>query len=119
MPTDLILPSGQHVGNNTNGMSGQVGLPVDPSKSSIASLSGVSVAASSTQVVAANENRKEVVIVNDSDAVVYLGYGASAALNKGIRLNASGGALVEDRFKGAINAIAASSGKVVTVTEVS
>jgi len=32
------------------------------------------------------------VIVNDSDVVIYLGVGAAAVLNQGIRLNANGGA---------------------------
>jgi hypothetical protein len=46
----------------------------------------------STAVLAANANRRYLLIVNDSDTVVYLWLRASAAAaNRGIRLNASGG----------------------------
>jgi len=45
-----------------------------------------------TTVIAANANRRYLLIVNDSDTVVYLWLQAgAAAVNRGIRLNASGG----------------------------
>jgi len=53
----------------------------------------VSIGTSSTQVLAANSNRKLLILVNDSDEPIYVSLGATATLNNGIRLNASGGAL--------------------------
>lgn len=44
-----------------------------------------------TTVMGAIESRKYMCIVNDSDEVIYLGFGASAVLNRGIRLNPHGG----------------------------
>jgi len=52
----------------------------------------VSVATTSTGILAANVNRRYGLFVNDSDAVIYLRLGTgSAVLNQGIRLNANGG----------------------------
>lgn len=44
-----------------------------------------------TQLVQANENRKYLLIINDSPNVIYLNLGNNANLNEGIRLNANGG----------------------------
>jgi hypothetical protein len=46
---------------------------------------------SSTAVLGINPNRKYALFMNDSDTTMYLFVGATAALNKGIRLNANGG----------------------------
>ena len=90
-------------------------------KSSTASTSGsVTVGSSSTAVLAANPDRKSATIVNGSDEVVYLQLGATAVSGEGIYLVAAGGAFNIDHgnlFTGAINAICASGGKVVSVTE--
>jgi len=82
----------------------------------------VSVADSSTTIRAANDNRKYMLIVNDSDTVIYLALGAAASVNSGIRLNANGGAYEinwTNLYKGAIYGIHAASGltKNVTVVE--
>jgi hypothetical protein len=78
--------------------------------------SSVTVGATSTAVLtAANATLCEYVsLVNDSDTVIYIGVGAAAQLNKGIRLNASGGSVVWEGIAiptVAINAIAASGSK--------
>lgn len=62
------------------------------------------------QSIAANPARKYLLIINDSDQVIYLGLGAAAVLNKGIRLNASGGSYemsftLGNLFTGVVNAI--------------
>jgi hypothetical protein len=84
----------------------------------------VSVGSSSTAVVSANVARKGFVCVNDSDEVIYLGLGEDAVMNKGIRLNASGGSYelpisgkMGTTFLGAINAICSSGSKVLTYAE--
>jgi hypothetical protein len=84
----------------------------------------VSVGSTTTEVVAANVARKGFVCVNDSDEEIYLGIGESAVMNKGIRLNASGGSFelqVSGRggttFLGAINAICSSGSKTLTYAE--
>ncbi len=45
----------------------------------------------STQLVAANANRRYLSIVNNSDTAIYLGIEVDAVLNSGTRINASGG----------------------------
>jgi hypothetical protein len=72
-----------------------------------------------TQVVAANANRLQIDIVNDSDTVVYLHLGTTGgAVNSGIRLNANGGAWSSTFYTGAIRSICTAASKVLTVAEV-
>lgn len=52
----------------------------------------ISVANSSTQVLAANATRLYALFVNDSDSEIWLRLGSAAVVNQGIRLNARGGA---------------------------
>ena len=79
------------------------------------------VTAVSTILIKANKYRSALWIVNDSDVVIYLGLGWTAALNTGIRLNATGGSLEINKanlFKGDIYAIHGGVGnKVLTITE--
>ena len=79
----------------------------------------VSIGTSSTQVLAANSNRKLLILVNDSDEPIYVSLGGTATLNNGIRLNASGGALALDNpiFKGIVNAISANGSKTLVGAE--
>lgn len=89
----------------------------DDKASSAGTSSGVSVGNTSTTVLAANANRKEAILVNDSDEEMYLKYGSGATANSGIRLNAYGGNLVETVYTGIITGICASGTKTITVTE--
>ena len=80
------------------------------------------VTAATQAALAANANRLYVLLVNDSDAVIYLKIGAAAVLNQGIRLNANGGSYEMCRKMGnlnlgAVNAITAVATKVLLVTE--
>lgn len=76
----------------------------------------------SATLVPPNRLRSALFMVNDSDAIIYLGLGRPAVLNRGIRLNASGGSMEINRtnlFKGAINAIHGSTGnKVLAALEI-
>jgi len=87
----------------------------------VATNTGVDVGVASTQILAANHNRKYAAIVNDSDTTIYLAIGAAAVANQGIRLNANGGVyeiLLADLNTAAINGIHAGVGnKRVTVVE--
>jgi hypothetical protein len=82
---------------------------------------GVDVGTNSTEILAANADRKYAAIVNDSDTDIYLGVGEAAVLNKGIRLNANGGSYEitwMNLYKGAIYGIHGGSGtKRVTIVE--
>lgn len=49
------------------------------------------IGASSGVALAANANRKYASFVNDSDAVIYLAFGAAAVVGSGERLNSGGG----------------------------
>jgi len=79
----------------------------------------VSVGSSTTEIVDALGDRMAIIIVNDSDEVIYLMLGASAIMNRGIRLNANGGSFSTEVYQGVINGICASGSKNVTVTEIS
>lgn len=83
---------------------------------------GVSVTAASTQILAANANRKVAIVCNDSDTTMYLAIGQAAEANKGIRLNANGGVLVLSRTGDifsteAVNGILAAAGNKVAVAQ--
>lgn len=59
-------------------------------------------------IVAANEKRADLKIVNDLAIIVYLARGNAAVVGDGIRLNGNGGAFnmdTQDLFLGAIHAI--------------
>lgn len=83
----------------------------------------VSVGSSTTEIAAANGDRKYLRIQNISDEAVYLGIGADAVSQKGVYL-ASGGAGVYEVSPAngnftteAINGICASGSKLVVVLE--
>ena len=82
--------------------------------------SGTAAAATSTVILAANLDRKYASFINDSDEICYLGLGAAAVLNKGIRLNASGGSFEINStnvFQGIVYAISTSGSKNICVME--
>ena len=75
----------------------------------------VSVGSSSTSVLSTNRNRKFAILVNDSDEAIYVALGSTAVMNKGIRLNASGGNLIiDEKYTGPVSAICSSGSKVLT-----
>jgi len=81
----------------------------------------VDVGTSSTLIVSAHASTKYVLIVNNSDTVIYIRLGGAAALNQGIRLNPNGGAYeissTINKYAGAIYGIHGGSGsKRVLVT---
>jgi hypothetical protein len=81
-----------------------------------------SVAATTTEVLAANSSRLYGLLVNDSDEAIYIKIGTSAVMNEGIRLNPIGGSYEMSREIGnlntaVINAICASGSKVLLVLE--
>ncbi len=83
----------------------------------------VSVGTSTTVVLAENGARTYLLLVNDSDTTIYLAVGAPAVVNKGIRVNANGGAFEMIRDVGgnfshqAVNAISSAAGKNLTIQE--
>jgi len=83
----------------------------------------VNVTVASGAVLAANANRKYALLVNDSDAVIYIKLGAAAVANQGIRINAAGGnyemsSLLGNLYTGVINGIHAGAGnKALLMTE--
>ena len=95
---------------------------VDPDNSSLkvsaATTNGaVTVGATSTAVLAANSARKEFVLTNDSDEVIYVSFAATAVMNQGVYLGANGGALFNDVYTGAVSAICASGAKNLCVVQ--
>jgi len=89
----------------------------DDKASSAGTSTGITVGSTSTTVLASNANRKQAIIINDSNENVYLKFGTSATSNSGIRLNANGGTLIETVYTGIITGICASGSKNVTVVE--
>lgn len=53
--------------------------------------STVTVGNTSTAVLAQNEKRRHLLLVNDSDEAIYVAIGKAAAMNTGIRISANGG----------------------------
>ena len=81
-----------------------------------------STSAEAITVLEENYGRTYALIVNDSDTVMYLNFGAkaNAALNAGIRLNANGGSYEitpENLYVGQISATTTAASKVLLVTE--
>lgn len=72
-----------------------------------------------TQVAAANANRKYILLVNDSNETIYVKFGEAAVVGEGIRLNSDGGTYVLDGLidTRVVNAICTSGGKTILVTE--
>ena len=80
----------------------------------------VSVETSTTVALAANPSRTYASFVNNSNQDMYLGLGADAVMNRGIRINANGGSYeINDNnlFTGVVNAIASGGSKSLVVTE--
>ena len=101
-------------GITTGGLQGVFGAPTGPN-----------VTTTDAEVLAANRSRNMVVLVNDSDEAIYLATdGETAVINRGVRLNASGGSAQYGGpgglplTTGAINAIHAGTGnKVLGIQE--
>ncbi len=76
----------------------------------------------STLRLPANKARTSATFINDSDVVIYLRLGSEAAVNSGIRLNASGGSYeitLANLFKGDVFAIHGGAGnKVLCIMEI-
>lgn len=82
----------------------------------------VPVLTSSTAVLSANRDRRYALFINDSDTTMYLYLGATAALNKGIRLNANGGSYEMtmgqgNLYRGEVKVICSATPKTLLVTE--
>jgi hypothetical protein len=77
---------------------------------------------SSTAVLSGNTHRKYALFVNDSDTTMYLFLGATAVLNKGIRLNANGGSYEMtigqgNVYQGVVKVICSATPKTLLVAE--
>ena len=80
--------------------------------------SKITVAATTTEVLEADDTRVFARITNDSDAVIYLALGEDAVMNQGIRLAVNGYFEInsDNRYTGSINAISAAGSKVLAIT---
>lgn len=98
-------------------------MPITPESVSYAAPAFVSVGTSTTVILAANDLRLCVIIVNDAADDVYIGIGAAAVVGSGIRLNSGGGSLQIGGPGGialtlqAINGISNTAAQNVTVQE--
>jgi len=83
----------------------------------------VDVGATTTVIIAANPERKWLLLVNDSDTPIWVNLGAPAVAHEGIRINANGGnlelsAAQDCLYLGAVDGIHEAAGdKVCLVTE--
>lgn len=80
----------------------------------------VTIGSTLTTVLALKSTRRYASFVNDSDETIYLSLGATATMNKGIRLNANGGVFEIRKgngYNGIITAICSSGSKNLTVVE--
>jgi len=82
----------------------------------------VSLGVASELILGRNTYRRHALLVNDSDAVIYLNLGSTAVANEGIRVNASGGSYeinLDNAYFGEVHAVATGAAKKLMVTEVS
>ena len=80
------------------------------------------VGSTTTEVLAADptEKREYCSFANNSDETIWLGFGKPAVIGKGVPLRSFTGSYEmygENRFTGAVNAICASGGKNLAITE--
>jgi hypothetical protein len=96
---------------------GLYGIPLTPASPTVNT-----VGVASAQAVAANANRKGLVLTNVSGNVISLGLGVAAVLNSGISLMPNGGVFVMDPFTfstAVVNAIAAAASSTLGIQEFS
>ena len=79
----------------------------------------VTVGSTSTAVLAANADRRYAELFNDSDQTIYLSLGGDAALHSGPAIPAGSSYVIAagNLYQGAVTAICADGGKVLTVVE--
>jgi hypothetical protein len=87
------------------------------SKTTAGPTTAVSVATSTTPILAQNLGRRELTICNDGANIVYLALGSTAVASNGIRLAASGGSYTTNLWQGPVSGIALTGATVVTVAE--
>lgn len=81
--------------------------------------SSVAVSATSVTLVAANADRKEVIIRNDTNNNLYIAHGATATLSSAVKLK-KGDTYIEDKYTGVISGIwdATGGGGNAQITEI-
>lgn len=97
----------------------------EPGSTTTGACANTAVTSTSSAVLAANTARRELIIVNTDIVAVYLGLGQTPTASAyhvvlkpcSTAHDGSGGSFVSDLFKGAVNAIVASTGGHVSVTE--
>lgn len=82
-----------------------------------ATTTSIPVTSTSTAVISANTNRKELIIYNDSNRSVWLTFGVTATLNSGINLP-SKGTWVETVYRGQVSGIVTTGTSDLRITEV-
>lgn len=121
---DEVSGSAMTLGQKTMAASLPVVLPSDQTISTKTDLTSnspiaVSIGTSSTVVIAANSNRKGLILTNNSSAKIYLGLSNTAVLGSGVLL-LPGGSFTMDEFcfdSGAVSAIASVAASSLTVQE--
>lgn len=80
----------------------------------------VAVGTGSTPVATRSSRRQEIIVINDSDTVIYLRLSdTGATLGQGIRLNSAGGSWASQTYQGDVCAIHGGVGtKNLTIVEV-
>jgi hypothetical protein len=96
---DTIITSLQNIESNTAG----TGLGDTGAASSVA------VSITSVTLVAANSARREVIIRNDTNNVLYIAHGGTATLSSAVKLK-KGDTYIEDKYTGVLSGIWDSAG---------
>lgn len=95
-------------------------LPQQCNTSSATTSFTVGTTATDGNVLTADSGRKEVHLQNDSDTIIYLGFGRAAELNKGYALAPNrGNTFVSNVWTGSISAISSAASKKLLISEFS
>lgn len=103
--TDVIVPAGAIAEDKMDALLSLINIAVSSSTfGDNSSDDSIPANTSSVLLKTANTKRKEVIIVNNSDRVLWIRFESPAILDRGIKLNLNE-THIEDRFRGAIYGI--------------
>ncbi len=116
-PVGLVTFAGSDDAKTATDVTATNPLPTSGGTLTPASPAAASVGTSSGQAVAANANRKALLLVNTSTNTIYLGFAATAVIGSGVALYPGGSFGPFPNVIGAVNAIASGASSNLAIQE--